>query len=342
MLVLLVTAAARAGAQTELRLGPDGEWKQVAAPEPGTDAAFISDARTLLAKGKYSDARRVLTKWIDEHKFTDNQWLPEAYLLRGDARSGDGDEYLALYDYKKITSDYPSTAVFVTAIERELAIGIDYLNGKKRRWLGIRWYDAETDAVELMVRIQQQMPGSVLAERAAFELIRYYYRKRDLKGCSEMSAIFMVNFPRSRFRALVLEYRIKSNWGLYAGPEYDGSYLIEARQLILQYMAEFPADAERTGIDEAAIARIDESEAEQMYRIARWYMGQGDHASARYVLRRLVHDHPLTVAASRGYQLLEDKGWSVGILPPGPDEEGEKAPPEPSEPGAAPTDGGKS
>jgi hypothetical protein len=320
VLALVVGSTARAAAQTEYRLGPDGEWVVQSSPQPGTDAAFIADARTLLAERNFKQARRVLTRWIEEHKFTDNPWLAEAYLLRGDARQGTGDEYLALYDYKKITTDFQATTVFVTAIERELAIGISYLNGKRRRFLGIRWYNAETDAVELMTRIQEQMPGSVLAERAGFELIRYYYRKRDLRWTSEMAAIFMVNFPRSPYRALVLEYRVKSSWGLYAGPEYDGSYLIEARQLILQYMAEYPADAERTGIDEAALARIDESEAEQMYRVARWYMNQGDEASGRYTLRRLVRQHPLTVAAGRGYQMLVEKGWSVGIAPPGPQE----------------------
>jgi hypothetical protein len=337
VLAFLVTAAARAEGQTEWRLGPDGGWVKASEPQPGTDEAFIAGARTLLAERKFAGARRKLTRWLDQHQYTDNPYLAEAYLLRGDARQAMGDEFLALYDYKKITTDFPSTKVFVTALERELAIGVKYLNGMKRRFLGIRWYSAETEAEEMLTRIQEQMPSSVLAERAGFELLRYYYRTVDLKQASEMGFVFMQNFPRSGYRARVLEYRINSNLGLYAGPQYDGSYLIEARELIRQYMAEFPAEAERTGTDEAAVARIDESEAEQVFEVARWYLRRGEAASARFTLHRLVHDHGLTVAASRGYQILVDKGWSVGLSPPGPGAEPVGSPAE--EPAGAPPAG---
>lgn len=338
VLVLLVAAAARAGAQTEYRLDDQGTWVKAWEPKPGTDEAFIADARALLAEGKFSEARRMLTKWIDEHQFTDNKWLPDAYLLRGDARQGAGEEYLALYDYKKVTTDFPATTAFITAIERELAISIQYLNGKKRRFLGIRWYNAESDAEELLVRIQQQVPRSILAERAGYELIRYYFRTRDLKMASEMSYIFMQNFPRSRYRGKVLEYRILSTWGLYAGPQYDGAYLIEARELIRQYMAEFPADAERTGINDAAIARIDESAAEQILETAKWYLRRGEAASARYTLKRLVRAQPLSVAASRAYDLLVEKGWTAGTAAPGPKEEPTGG--EPKEPESRPVGSG--
>jgi hypothetical protein len=315
----LASGATGAGAQQkEYILQPGGEWKLERAPEPGTDEAFIAEARVLIAEGQFIEARRALSKWLERNKLTDNPFLAEAYILRGDARQGMGDEYLALYDYKKVTLDFEGTRSFITAIERQMAIAIKYVNGMKRRFLGIRWYGAESEGEELLVRVGELMPLSVLAERAALELIAFYYRKGDLEWCATTCEIFLVNFPRSRYRARVLEYRINSNRGLFAGPEYDGSYLVEARELVKQYMAEFPAEAERRGLDEAALAWIDDSAADQILHNAKWYLRHGEHASAKYTLKKLVREYSLTVAASQAYQIMVEKGWASGATAPGP------------------------
>jgi hypothetical protein len=313
----LVACAAAGAQQTEYRLDESGEWVQTSAPEPGSDAARIAEARRLLAEEKPGRARRLLSEWIEEHKFTDSPFLADAYVLRGDAKTMDGDEYQALYDYELVAKEFQGSTAFVRALEREMEIAIRYLGGMKRRWLGMRIFGAKGEGEELLVRVQERMPGSALAERAGFELIRYYYRKRDLVMAAEMSSVFMHNFPRSQYRVRALEYRIKSNVGLFAGPEYDGAYLIEARLLIKLFVDDFPAEAERTGMGDAMLARLDESAAAQLLVNARWYLRQGDEAAARYTLAHLVRQHGLTVSASRAYQMMTERGWAGSVEAPG-------------------------
>lgn len=114
---------------TELRLDDEGGWTQTEAPEPGTDAWTIAEARRLLADDKPGKALDVISPWIEAHKRTANEYLPEAYLIRGDARVASGSEYKALYDYEAIIRDFTASDVFADAVQREYEIGMRDLNG---------------------------------------------------------------------------------------------------------------------------------------------------------------------------------------------------------------------
>jgi hypothetical protein len=66
--------------------------------------------------------------------------------------------------------------------------------------------------------------------------------------------------------------------------------------LIEEYAATDPIGAQRAGLSDAMIARLDESAAAQILEKAKWYMTRGDPVGARSSLRRLIAKHPQTVA----------------------------------------------
>ena len=85
--------------------------------------------------------------------------------------------------------------------------------------------------------------------------------------------------------------------------------LIDARVRIRDFRRRYPLEAERTGINEGLVARIDESMAARLLEAAEWYSTQGDHASVRYTLRRLVAKYPRSLSAARALETLETRGW---------------------------------
>src|SRR5947207_15962820 len=124
----LIAMSTLASAQTGFQLDPQKGW--AARDEGPTDPerAALDGARRLLADGKFSPARDMITKWIEEHETSDSPLLPEAYYLRGNARLGEGSEYKALFDYEKIANKYTdSRPWFEQALERELDVAILYL-----------------------------------------------------------------------------------------------------------------------------------------------------------------------------------------------------------------------
>lgn len=307
VLALVVSASLAGAQQREYRLDGDGDWTVAREPEPGSDEATIAEIRRLIAERRPNAARLMARQFIESRRFTQSPWLPEAHLLKGDALVLRGDEFKALYQYETIIREYPGSEMFVRALERELEIATLYVNGFRRKAFGVRIADARLLGEELLVLVQERLPGSRLAERAALELADFYYRSRDMRAAAEMYDVFLVSYPRSEHRQRAMRRRIFANIARFKGPQHDASGLIEARFMIEEYMRLYPADAEQSGLGDALLARLDESAAAQMLSVARWYLRTGDEVSARFMLMRLINRHPRTVSAARAEQVLDDR-----------------------------------
>jgi outer membrane protein assembly factor BamD (BamD/ComL family) len=308
---ILLLAGSAAAQVNEYRLDDSGKWAVQSTRPLDPDAKVIAEARQAMADNKPGTAKSILGDWIDAHLTSDNPLLAEAYMLRGDARVADGNEFKALYDYEAVIKQFPASEEYRKAVERELEIGIKYLYGLKRIWLGLRWSDATDYGEELLIRVQERLPGSDLAERACIELADYYFRTRDLKQAADAYDIFLKTFPKSRYADKARERRIYANIARFKGPQYDATGLVEARVLIKEYAQDDPIAAQRAGMSDALVARLDESAAAQILEKARWYLKRDDLVSARATLRRVITKHPQTVAAKTAMQMLADHGWEA-------------------------------
>jgi len=302
----------------EFKLDTDKGWVQTRRVEPNSDEAVIANARQLLAKEKWTEARDLLTKWIEENEIGRGPMVAEAYLLRGDAHLGRDREENALRDYEEVVSEYPSSEAFTTALEREFDIAVRYLNGMHRRVLGVRIDSGIPFAEEIILRINERLPGSTLAKKALLYLADYYYRVRDLRSAAEAYEVFLILLPKSEFREKAKQRRVYANTARFKGPKYDASGLINAKIQIERFAREYPADAERAGMSDALVARLDESAAAQMLDTARWYAKRRDDVGARLQCRKLLEKYPTSAAAERALEMMEAKGWqmtSPGVKP---------------------------
>ncbi len=316
-LLLFASLSAPATAQvTEYRLDDSGKWTAKESKPLDPDAQTIANARQALADGKPGTAKTLLNDWIDKHATGEHPLLAQAYLLRGDAKVAGGNEYKALYDYEAVIKGFPAAEEYRRAVERELEIGIKYIYGLKRIWLGVRLSDATDIGEELLIRVQERMPGSDLAERAGIELADYYFRIRDLKQAADAYEIFLTSFPKSRYADKARERRIYANIARFKGPQYDATGLAEARVLIKNFEETDPVSAQHAGMSDALVAKIDESQAAQILEKARWYIKRGDLVSTRAVLRRVIAKHPQTVSAKTALQMLADRGWDPAPAKP--------------------------
>jgi outer membrane protein assembly factor BamD (BamD/ComL family) len=155
------------------------------------------------------------------------------------------------------------------------------------------------------VRIAERLPGSKLAERALLELADYYARVRELRMAVETYDVFVRLFPRSPMRANAMQRRIYATVAQFKGPRYDVRMLKDAQVQIEDFAAEFPAEAQRTGLNDGLVARLDESAATGMLTQAKWYADRDDPVSARLTLVRLVRRHPKTGAAHEALEFIK-------------------------------------
>lgn len=294
---------------TEFTLEDDGAWQQTAQPEEGTDEFVMWQARKLLAEGKPTKAEDLLTDWLDENERTRNPYLAEGYFLRGESRLANDREYKSLFDYETVIRDFSATPFYARAVEREYEIGLAYLNGLRRRFLGIRWENARLTGEDLLIRVQERVPGSALSEQAALDLAAHYYKRRELALAAEMYSIFRVNYPDSEHYRFAMLREIECSIARFKGPKYDGSGLIDAKVLMEEYRRTYPGEAARSGVIDGLETWVDESAAQQALATARWYLKTGDDTSGRFVLARLVRRHFGTDAANDAIDLMLERGW---------------------------------
>jgi hypothetical protein len=310
---LLLASAAQAQ-NRELRLDDNGEWLTTRQPVEGSDQWVIDRARQDLADDRPGAAYATINAWIeanDRKLGAVSPYLAEALLVRADALTASGDEYNALYDYERIIREFPGTETYVVAVERELDIGVRYLGGLKRKWLGLRVVDATDEGEELLIRVQERLPGSRLAERAGIELADYYYKNHDLALSAEAYDLFLDNYRNSQYTMKAMQRRVYSTIAQFKGPRYDGSKLLDAQILVQRFANLYPSQAQRVGLDAALMARLDESAGLSLMESARWYLRRDDWAGARYTLQRLIEEHPQTSAAREALTIMEERGWKM-------------------------------
>ncbi|MBX3357022.1 MAG: outer membrane protein assembly factor BamD [Phycisphaeraceae bacterium] len=318
LLLGVVGFAAQAMAQaTEYVQDESGQWVEVAMKEPPSAALdTVNQARRLIADEKFGEAKKILEEWVEENKRGKSPLLPQAYLLLGDAKTGDGNEFEALYDYEAICKQFPDSIEYVKAVERELDIGVRYVNGFKRKFLGMRILDADDIGQELLLRVQERLPGSRLAERAGIELADYYFRVRDMSNAATAYRLFLQNYPKSEYAEKAMQRQVYATISQYHGPKYDSTPLLNAGVLIRTFMVRYPAAAQQAGLDDALLARLEESQAQAVLVTAKWYLSTDDPVSARYILKRLLFAYPRTSAASDAMRIMTEKGWMELKTPP--------------------------
>lgn len=306
-------------ARPRYTLNGTGEWTGSGAPAPGSDEEVVSTARRMIAENRPDEAKKKLDAWLKENESRGSALVPAALLARGDAQTLAGDEFDALYDYEQIIKIYPAAAEYPIAVERELEIGIKYVSGTRREWFfGWRILNAEDVGEELLVRVQERMPGARVAERAGIELADHFYRNRELKLASTAYEMFLLNYKLSPYRVKAMQRRIYANIARFKGPRYDGSALVDATVLIKRFMSLYPAEAQKSGLDESLLTRIDETAGLQMLEVAAWYLRTGDDASARYTLKRLIRAHPQSAACQRAIEQMKARGWEIQDFSPAP------------------------
>jgi tetratricopeptide (TPR) repeat protein len=294
---------------TEFKPDDQGQWQVAVAPQPGSDEDVIARARRALAEDRPDEAFAIIDPWLDANERSSSPLVPQAYLIRGDAISLRGNEFNALYDYEAVIRGFAGTPEYVTAIEREMEIALKYLNGLERKFFGMRILDASDVGVELLIRTQERLPGSRLAERAGIELGDYYYRIKEMELAGEAYQLFLENFPQSQYRMRAMQRKIYASLARFKGPRYDTSPLLDAEVNIRRFRSLYPVEAAQAGIDEALLTRIDESAAQSMLETSRYYLRRDDPVGSRYVLKRLLAAHPQTAAAAEALRVMRERGW---------------------------------
>ena len=276
-------------------------WLLTNVPEPGSPEAMLAEAAKELAQDHYEEAKRLASIWMTRHKR--HPLIGEAHLIHGNALFAQHEYYESLFDYEFVAREFYGTQAAIAANEMELIIATMFANGMKKKIWGMRISDATEEAEELLIRVQERLPRSKMAERAAMELADLYYRNKQVKLANDMYLIFVQNYPHSdqidKARARLIYTRLAT----YRGPAFDESGLLDARKELEQLEYSNPRLANIVD-SQALLTRIDESIGQKLLNTAKWYLHVNEPIPAEYTIRRLVQSHPNTAASIEALETL--------------------------------------
>ena len=285
-------------------LKPEGE-QEIQAGRISPDRQQLDEAHRLLVQGKAGKAHKMLGKWF--RTFPDSALNAEAMYYTGQSLEALGKLYKAFEKYEKLLQEFGDTEYFHKALEAQFGIAREYLNGRKRRVLGILKIPADDVGVKILERIPERRPSSLLAERSLMLLGDYYLAKKKYDEAVYAYDQLIVSYSSSAFIREARLQAAKAYLGKFNGAGFDPAPLVEAKERLLEYQALYGANAQSSEV-EPMLAKIEELQASRVYEIGRFYQRTGKKDSARVTFERVIRGWPNTEWAAKAQNKLKKLG----------------------------------
>jgi outer membrane assembly lipoprotein YfiO len=316
--------AGAADAQKTWRL-EDGKLKAVAPPAPGTPEALIAGARQLYVEGKFRQARKILEKWLKKHPYAANSDMALLYL--GDCQYKQKDYWKAYQTYEQLVNNFTGSRAYRLALGRQFKVALMFLNGVKRKWLGMRILPMEDEAVRLLDGIRDREEGTLLGEKCLLVTANFHYARADFFDAEYRYALYLQLYPNGSATREALWRLAWCYQGLYRGTKYDSSALAKARETFQRFRARYPNTPQAAQVPDV-LARVRWAEAKKEYEIGRYYLRAGRPKAAAYYFRTVIAEHAQSEWATKSRAELEKLGYAPAAEPPQPSPTAKAAQPE--------------
>ena len=284
--------------QPSWELTEGGRWQQVtgaAATQPATDP-ILNRVEDMIQARQADPAHRIVVAWLRTHK--GSPLRDRGIYLLGQANFARGNRIMAFYNFDEILDKYPTSRYFYPALQRQYDIADEFLKGYKRKFLGVPLFGAMEEATEMLYRVQQQAPGSPLAEKSLLRVADHYYADAQFDLAADAYAAYIRGYPRSPYLARVRLRQAFATLAQFRGVRFDATPVIDARQQLLDLAAFYPAIAEQENVA-AIIQRIDASLSKKLLETARFWKRSSKPQASAYYYKYLINEYPGSAEAGQ-------------------------------------------
>lgn len=294
-------------------LDPDKDEWVTSHIEAGSPVAELEQARSLLARGEFKAALKILKPWTEKN-FDHDRYYEAVYLL-GECYFQKPDFYQAYLNFD-IVADATSGELFQKAIRRQMDVARAFLAGEKRIFWGFLRIPAYDDGLEILDRVWQRVPGTRAGEESLKTKADYSFDTGEMEIAQDEYANLAKQYPSGRWITLATLRSAEAAASSFGGPRFDDRPLIDADDRYREFQRLFPGPAEREGID-LRLDAIRNQRAAKDLDIANWYERTKQIDSAAFYYRLILKDWPGTPAALDASSRLRALGLA------------EEAPPQP-------------
>jgi len=275
------------------------EWKDDKwVPVPG-DLALI---RQYVEQNRPRKAVKAARKFLAG--YPDSPAREEVLHLAGQAEMNRGRYYKAYEWLEKQLADHPAGELSEGALRREFQIADAFLMGKKRIFAWFIPLSAEAEGLEILSRITEHVPGSVIAENALLRIAEHHYARKEYAEAVDAYDHHLELFGKSPRAAEAMLQAARATYASFKGIAFDETPLIEAQQRFEILAERFGRTARKANV--AAILRqIIETRANKTYADGRFYERTGRAKAAAFYYRQVIDRYPKTQWAPKARQELK-------------------------------------
>jgi outer membrane protein assembly factor BamD (BamD/ComL family) len=290
-------------------LGSDGWRPMKAEPNPEADKEFKA-VETLYQQGKLEEAETGFQELAKKRKGTPWGEKSQYYLAETQYQRN---RLVAAHDsYDLLIKDYPGTEYVAKVAKREYEIAQFWLaqcdpklpDDKKLPWESrfngrLPLLDLRGHALRALEHVRHNNPNGELADDAVLRIADEHFALRDYDSAALYYDQLITDHPKSPFLQRAQLAVIDTRMRAYLGPEYDGSGLEKARDMVHQTMHNFPDRPAGTEKLYHTLDLINDAEAERTYVIAEYYRRTGKVASAEFYYGKIPRVWPKSPWATK-------------------------------------------
>jgi outer membrane assembly lipoprotein YfiO len=294
--------------------GANGLTPRKVAPNPAADAELAA-AEQIFQKGNYPEAIKALEKIAKDRK--DSPWGEKAQYLVAEIYYQTKKYRYAYENYVKLVDTYPSSIYLEKALHREYAIADLWLASMDPRtdpkdkltfWDrfngALPIFDVNGFAIDALEKMQYKNPEDPLIEKAIMRIADHHYEQGNFELASITYDQIITNHPKSEFLYRAELDSIDSKIKAYLGPEYDGTGLEKAKELINQAFKHFPDRNVGNKDLYKDLDIINEAQAERTFDVGEFYERTGKIKAATYYFSKVVQIYPRSRFAPKAKEHL--------------------------------------
>ena len=237
----------------------------------GNADQLFSKAEAAEKNGDRGLAIKIYKRLVKHYPRSDH--APEATYRAGRLTENGGDLLKAAGIYRGLMEAYPQTAHFQEAVESQFRIGEIYLNGKKKKILGVTYGSTLDYAVEIFASIVRSAPYGRYTARAQFDIGRAREKQSSSDLAIDAYQSVVEKFPNDPL-AVDAQYQIGYIWlAATRSGVYDADAAAKARTAFPDFLFRFPK--KEKGPASAGKSRLARTSADQGVARGRKILRQG-------------------------------------------------------------------
>lgn len=286
---------------------------------------LFTEAKVRYTEGSLRKARKKLEKLVEYHPLAVE--APEALLMTGDIFLAEGEPVDAFEAYNKLITDYPSSTLYTTALQKQTDLAFGSAEGKiKYKFLWIMDTPIDTShVVDMLTKVRDNAPTAPTAPKALLKLGETYERTSAPEQAITAYHKVVDNYPSSG-EAPYAQFAVGNN--LLSRMEQGSrnkSTLKAAQESFEDFLQRYPKHT-LAPLAKDKLSQVRWRLATLNLDIANFYLRTGNKDSALFYFQEAAHDRYNKEVRDQALATLKE----LGVKPKSPYPAQE--PPAPAEP----------